>query len=62
MVAQPDSIEISVVVKGKVLWDMLPEGRKIGDAPANFAYHVSQCGFTRLSYQNRNDKNCRQKH
>ncbi len=47
MVAQPDSIEISVVVKGEVLWDMLPEGRKIGGAPANFAYHVFQLGFTR---------------
>lgn len=45
MVAQPDSIEISVVVKGEVLWDMLPESRKIGGAPANFAYHVSQIRF-----------------
>ena len=25
--------------------DMLPEGKKIGGAPANFAYHVSQYGF-----------------
>ena len=24
---------------------MLPEGKKIGGAPANFAYHVSQFGF-----------------
>ena len=24
---------------------MLPEGKKIGGAPANFAYHVSQYGF-----------------
>jgi len=30
---------------GEVLWDMLPEGKKIGGAPANFAYHVSQYGF-----------------
>lgn len=30
---------------GEALWDMLPEGRKIGGAPANFAWHVSQFGF-----------------
>lgn len=30
---------------GEVLWDMLPDGRKIGGAPANFAYHVSQFGL-----------------
>ena len=34
-----------VVGIGEVLWDMLPTGRKIGGAPANFAYHVSQFGF-----------------
>ena len=25
--------------------DVLPEGKKIGGAPANFAYHVSQFGL-----------------
>lgn len=30
---------------GEVLWDVLPEGKKIGGAPANFAYHMSQFGF-----------------
>lgn len=30
---------------GEVLWDLLPEGRTIGGAPANFAYHVSQFGL-----------------
>lgn len=30
---------------GEALWDMLPDGRKIGGAPANFAYHVSQFGL-----------------
>lgn len=30
---------------GEALWDCLPEGKKIGGAPANFAYHVSQFGF-----------------
>ena len=34
-----------IVGMGEVLWDMLPEGKKIGGAPANFAYHVSQYGF-----------------
>ena len=30
---------------GEALWDMLPEGKKIGGAPANFAYHISQFGI-----------------
>lgn len=30
---------------GEVLWDLLPDGRKIGGAPANFAYHISQFGL-----------------
>ena len=34
-----------VVGMGEALWDMLPEGKKIGGAPANFAYHVSQFGL-----------------
>lgn len=34
-----------VVGMGEALWDVLPEGKKIGGAPANFAYHVSQFGF-----------------
>ena len=35
-----------VVGRGEALWDVLPEGKKIGGAPANFAYHVSQFGLT----------------
>jgi len=31
-----------VVGLGEVLWDMLPEGKKLGGAPANFAYHAGQ--------------------
>ena len=34
-----------VVGMGDALWDVLPEGKKIGGAPANFAYHVSQFGL-----------------
>ncbi len=34
-----------IVGIGEALWDVLPEGKKIGGAPANFAYHVSQLGL-----------------
>ncbi len=34
----------NVIGMGEALWDILPEG-KIGGAPANFAYHVSQFGL-----------------
>lgn len=30
---------------GEALWDCLPEGRKFGGAPTNFAYHCSQFGL-----------------
>ena len=34
-----------VVGMGEALWDVLRDGKKIGGAPANFAYHVSQFGL-----------------
>lgn len=34
-----------VVGIGEALWDILPEGKKQGGAPANFAYHISQFGL-----------------
>lgn len=34
-----------IVGMGEALWDVLPQGKKIGGAPANFAYHISQFGF-----------------
>lgn len=34
-----------VVGIGEALWDVFPEGKKLGGAPANFAYHVSQFGL-----------------
>ena len=37
--------QFTVVGMGEALWDMLPEGKQMGGAPANFAYHVSQFGF-----------------
>lgn len=29
---------------GEILWDMLPNGKKLGGAPANFAYHFKALG------------------
>lgn len=34
-----------VVGLGEALWDVFPDGKRIGGAPANFAYHVSQFGL-----------------
>lgn len=34
-----------VIGLGEALFDCLPTGRKLGGAPANFAYHVSQFGL-----------------
>lgn len=33
-----------VVGIGEILWDMLPQGKQLGGAPANFAYHVCRLG------------------
>ena len=30
---------------GEILWDVFPERKVLGGAPANFAYHASQFGF-----------------
>lgn len=29
---------------GEILWDMLPSGKQLGGAPANFAYHANALG------------------
>lgn len=34
-----------VIGIGEILWDILPNNKKLGGAPANFAYHVSQMGL-----------------
>ena len=44
-----DSKNNLIVGLGEVLWDVLPEGRKLGGAPANFAYNVRQFGFDSLA-------------
>lgn len=33
---------------GEVLWDMFPKGKRLGGAPANFAYHAAQFGHEGL--------------
>ena len=38
-------MEWTVVGMGEALWDVNREDKKIGGAPANFAYHVSQFGL-----------------
>jgi len=42
-------MEQVVVGLGEALWDMLPDERKLGGAPANFAYHAGQFGFKALA-------------
>lgn len=33
-----------IVGLGEILWDCLPEGKKLGGAPANFAFHAALLG------------------
>lgn len=34
-----------IIGLGEILWDVFPERKVLGGAPANFAYHISQFGF-----------------
>ena len=38
-----------VVGLGEALWDVLPDGKKLGGAPANFAYHAGQFGLNSIA-------------
>lgn len=38
-----------IVGLGEALWDVLPEGKKLGGAPANFAYHTRQFGLNSMA-------------
>ena len=38
-----------IIGLGEVLYDVLPQGAKLGGAPANFAYHASQFGFEAMA-------------
>ncbi len=44
-IIMPDSKTKSVLTMGELLWDMLPDGKKPGGAPANFVYHAAQNGI-----------------
>lgn len=35
----------TVTCIGELLWDVLPDGRKLGGAPANVAFHLAQLGL-----------------
>lgn len=37
-------MKLKVIGLGEVLWDLLPAGRQLGGAPANFAYHAGALG------------------
>ena len=43
-------METNIIVGlGEVLWDVLPEGKKLGGAPSNFAYHTRQFGYNSVA-------------
>ena len=37
-------MNFNVIGLGEILWDLLPAGRQLGGAPANFAYHARALG------------------
>lgn len=39
-----DENSFTLVGLGEILWDILPDGRQLGGAPANFAYHAQALG------------------
>ncbi len=38
----------TIVGLGEILWDLLPSGKQLGGAPANFAYHAKALGLTEI--------------
>ena len=38
-----------IIGLGEILWDCLPEGKQLGGAPANFAFHAGQFGHEALT-------------
>jgi len=34
----------NIVGLGEILWDIFPEGKKLGGAPTNFAYYAKSLG------------------
>ncbi len=49
MLLIPESGRCVAVGIGEALWDMLPAGRQLGGAPANFAYHAMRQGVMGLA-------------
>jgi len=48
----------TIVGLGELLWDMLPNGKKLGGAPCNFAFHSHQAGlYSYIVSAIGNDKN-----
>ena len=45
-----------IVGLGEALWDVLPDGKKLGGAPANFAYHAAQFGLDTIAISLGEDK------
>lgn len=41
--------QFRIVGLGEILWDCLPSGKKLGGAPANFAYHANVLGDTGIA-------------
>lgn len=37
--------EFNVIGMGEILWDLLPQGKQLGGAPTNFAFHARQLGL-----------------
>ncbi len=44
----PNARKPLVIGVGEVLWDLLPAGKQLGGAPANFAYHAQALGAEAL--------------
>ena len=40
-----DMHRFTIVGLGEILWDLLPAGKQLGGAPANFAYHAQSLGL-----------------
>jgi hypothetical protein len=39
----------NVIGIGELLWDVLPDGKKLGGAPCNFVYHAQKQGAKGLA-------------
>ena len=48
---------LSIIGIGELLWDVLPEGKKLGGAPCNFVYHAQQQGAKGLALSAIGDDN-----